>query len=106
MGVTNSPVNTGTPIPPEHKKVGPIAAVLVVVLLIIVAALYFFALSLNKTPKTESVMTGTSAATNADTGTAPVTDQSVAPVNSTADDPQSLSNDLEMSTSGTENLDF
>lgn len=82
---------------PEHKKVGPIVAVLVVVLVLIIGALYIFASRMNQTQ-----IDNTSAAT-AMTETQQTT---VTPVTSTSDDVSSIEADLNMSVDGLDAQNF
>ena len=87
----HSPVNN------NHKRVGPIIAILVIVLVLIIAALYLFASRINQQiipNNTESSVTDTSAVNN-ETATV---NQSVQEITNTSDDLQSLQDDLNAST--------
>lgn len=77
---------------PEHKKVGPIIAVLVIVLVLIIGALYLFASRINQ----EQVPTDTSVASG-NTVAAP---QTVQPVTNKADDVSAIEADLNASSKG------
>ena len=81
------PVSTA----PEHKKVGPIIAILIIVLVLIVGALYLFASRINQeqAPVDSSVAAGDTAAP-----------QTVTPVTNSADDVSSLESDLNASSKG------
>ena len=70
-----------------HKKVGPIIATLVIVLILIIGALYIFASRMNQQVLPSDATTDTT------TGV-------VKPVTNTADDVNSLKNDLDSSASG------
>jgi cytoskeletal protein RodZ len=96
--------------PHEHKKIGPIVAILVIVLVLVIAAIYIFATQLNhQNPPTD---TGSLAANPSSMTTSPVSDSSsatvpaatatptVTPITNTKDDVQSLQNDLNNSTTG------
>jgi hypothetical protein len=78
----------------SEKKVGPIVATLIIVLVLIIAALYLFASKVSQ----PAVPTDTTAATNDSTLPA-------ATPNS-ADDINSLQNDLDNSTNGLDNQNF
>ena len=70
-----------------HKKVGPIIATLVIVLILIIGALYIFASRMNQQVLPSDATTDTTAGV-------------VKPVTNTADDINSLKNDLYSSASG------
>lgn len=89
---TAAPVTT-----PEHKKIGPIIAILTIVLVLIIAALYLFAASLNKPPIDADMGTPASMTTEV---------QSVAPVTNTSDDVTSIEADLNASTDGLDSSNF
>ncbi len=94
----NSPMPSG-----EHKKVGPIIAILVIVLVLIVAALYMFASKINKsTPVPQQPVTSV---VEQASNTAAAT-QSVQPVTNTADDIESIQKDLNSSTNGLDSQNF
>ncbi|GEM_PF-497665 len=89
----------------SHKKVGPIVATLVVILVIIIAAIYIFASKVNKQPlpnDNQTVGTVQNSQPIAPQTNQPVSasTDSVAPINNSADDLQSLQNDLNNSTVG------
>ncbi|MFA6458838.1 MAG: hypothetical protein WCV79_00330 [Candidatus Paceibacterota bacterium] len=104
----NQPVNPTLPIsnmtPTSHKKVGPIVAILVIVLVLIVAALYLFASKLNKQPVMLENTNGTESAFIAEENSSPM--PVVSPVTGTADDPDSLSNDLNAGAQAESNFAF
>ncbi|MEA2715467.1 MAG: hypothetical protein QOG91_495 [Candidatus Parcubacteria bacterium] len=82
----------------ERKQVGPIITALVVILILIIAGLYFFATKINQQPAptdTDTIAAGESTATD-----------TVPEVSNSADDPQSLQNDLDKSTSGLDAQNF
>lgn len=83
----------------ERKQVGPIIVTLVVVLVLIIAGLYIFASQLNREPVPDAESDAVAAQN-------PAAAQSVPEVFSTADDPQSIQNDLDRSTSGLEGQNF
>ncbi len=80
------------------KKVGPIIMSSVVVLVIIAVSIYFFA-----SRAEHSSVTAPTKQTGASTTT---TVQTVKPITNTADDPQSLQNDLNNSTTGLDSQNF
>lgn len=84
----------------EHKKIGPIVAILVIVLVLVVAALYLFASKINKQTVTPPVTSATPTQSTA------ATIESVQAVTNTADDVDSLQKDLETSTNGLDNQNF
>ena len=88
------------PMPAEHKKIGPIIAILIIVLILVIGALYLFASRINQqqAPVNTSVA-NTSAQTSAST-------QSVQPVTNTSDDVNALQADLNVSTAGLDNQNF
>jgi hypothetical protein len=91
-------VASGVPTTSNHKKVGPIIAVLAVLLVLVIFGLYLAASSINKQIPTD------------DTGL-PLDNsvqamQTVIPVTNTADDPSSLQKDLDASLNGIDNLQF
>ena len=87
------PQQTPPMMAPEHKKVGPIVAILVVALVLIVGALYIFASRMNQQPTD-----GTS-----DTAS---TQTSVQPVTNSADDVNSTEADLNTSVNGLDSQNF
>ena len=101
-------VTEETPITPtyttasKHKKVGPIIAVLVIVFILVIAALYLFASRLNDTQA--PLDTSQVAATNTVDDT--ISLETVTPITNTADDPQSLQNDLDAATQGIDSQNF
>ena len=92
--------NNQTTQPVEHKKIGPIVVTLVVVLVLIIVALYIFASKIGQREDSEM--------TDAATTTAPVAQQpqAIPVVTNTADDPQSLKNDLDTSIKGLDSQNF
>ena len=104
-----APVTTSMPAATssEHKKVGPIIAILVIVIVLIAAAIYLFASRVNK----EQPVPSTTAMTN-DTTPNDVPDnsaavqQSVAPVTNTSDDVNTIQADLNASTNGLDGQNF
>jgi Tfp pilus assembly protein PilN len=82
----NNPVNT---MAPGHKRVGPIVVSLVVVLVLVIVVLYIFASRINQSATGDTLPTDQI-----------VTTTEVKTVTSTADDVQSLSNDLNASVQG------
>src|SRR5690242_16756626 len=86
----------GRPMPANgQKKVGPIIATLVIVLILIIAALYLFASRINQPSLPSDTSTDSASAS-----------QSVQPVTGTSDDPHSLQNDLNNSTTGLDKQNF
>lgn len=90
--------NNQTGQPMEHKKVGPIVVTLVVVLVLVIVGLYIFA---SKISQQTVDMTNS----NSDTQTV-VQTQTISTVTSTADDVQSLQNDLGASVNGIDSQTF
>lgn len=90
----------GTSMGNGHRKVGPIVATLIIVLVLIIAALYLFASRLNQ----QAAPADTTATSEVDL-TATAT-QSVQPITNTANDPQSLQNDLNKATNGLDSQNF
>ena len=97
-----SPVNN------NHKKVGPIIAILVIVLVLIIAALYLFASRINQQttpintenpPVTKTVISNNEAAATTATQSVPI-------ITNTSDDLQSMQNDLDASMNGLDNQNF
>ena len=82
-----------------HKKVGPIVATLVIILILIIAALYLFASRVNQQPIPTDTASVAVDSSSTDT-------QTVAPINNSADDPQSLQNDLNSATNGVSSQNF
>lgn len=103
------PQNSQAPInvmPTQHKKVGPIIAILVIVLVLIIGALYLFASRINQQ---QTPVDNTVADTNTNTPTAPaavVEPQTVQPVVNKADDVNALQADLNSATNGLGNQNF
>ena len=91
--------NNQTTAPVEHKKVGPIVVTLVVVLILVIVALYIFASKISQPNPADTAETETVATTT-------VSQQQVPTVTNTADDPQSLKNDLDTSVSGLDTQNF
>ncbi len=117
---TNQTINTGptnmNPAPSmnsmpvnNHKKMGPIVAIIVVVLALIVAAVYIFSSKSSysvdsyKETYTAPVDTLNKMDTTSYTET---TSQSVTPITSQSNDPQSLENDINASTNGLDEQNF
>jgi hypothetical protein len=95
----NSPnTSGGTTTPTLNKKIGPIVATLVVIILVVIAALYLFGSYMNKQPASTSL--------NANNIDAAIADETVPTVTNTADDPQSLQNDLDTATAGVDTQTF
>ncbi len=95
-----APVNS---MPIEHKKVGPIIAILVIVLILIIGALYLFASRINQ--QQQVPVDNTIANNNANTP-AVVEPQTVQPVVNKADDVNTLQADLNSATNGLNNQNF
>jgi len=91
--------NNQAPILPEHKKIGPIIMTLVIALVLIIVALYIFASKIGRQVKSDSNIY-----TNATTTI--VQPQEVPVVTNTADDTQSLKNDLNTSVQGLDSQNF
>lgn len=88
------------------KKVGPIVAILVIVLILIIAAVYLFASKLNKN---EAPIENTAAPLVQNQVTTEQTanlQETVPPVTNTADDPDTLSKDLNSATAGLDSQGF
>ena len=84
--------------PVEHKKVGPIIAVLIIVLILVIGALYLFASNINqKSVPSDSTVAGTDQ-TTAPTGVQAITNNS--------DEVDSLQADLNASTQGLDGQSF
>jgi uncharacterized protein HemX len=92
---------------PEHKKVGPIVAVLVIVLVLIIGALYLFASQMNN--EQAPIDTSVAAQMTPSTETSselPAPTATVQPVTNTADDLSSLEADLNTSAKGLDTQSF
>ena len=87
----------------DHKKFGPILAVLVLVLVLIAGALYMFGSSMNKDGGAATNTPSNSADAEAE---AIISSQSVPVVTGTQDDPQSLADDLDTATAGLDEQGF
>ena len=88
--------------PTSSNKVGPIIAIFVVVIIIIAVILYFVGSNSNKQVPPPAVNTSV-ATQQADVNQAA---SSVQPITNSADDIQSLQNDLNNSTAGVDNQNF
>ena len=89
-----------SPMPVEHKKVGPIIAILIIVLILVIGALYLLASKVNQ----QQIPAPTdNAAVNS---AASATPMEVQPVTSKADDMSSLQADLDASTQGLDAQNF
>ncbi|MFA6295283.1 MAG: hypothetical protein WC666_02565 [Candidatus Paceibacterota bacterium] len=100
-----SPVTSPATNISKPKKVGPIIVALIVVLILVIVALYTFASSINK----ETVPVYDTSAINVpanENQAAVVTPEVVTPVTNTADDLQSLQNDLDASIKGVDSQTF
>ena len=95
--MNTAPVSSTPKIAPEHKKVGPIVAILAVVLILVIGALYIFASKVNQ----NAVPTDSS--TTAQDQSAP---QEVQPVTNKSDDADSLQADLNVATQGLDGQNF
>lgn len=106
----NNPYVSPTPVsaPPSnnnsHKKAWPMIAILVVVLVLVVAALYLFASGSNDQAVVPEGDGGAIAEEQG--GTVAGETQSVQPVTNTADDTQSLEQDLNSAIEGLETQNF
>ena len=87
--------------PDEHKKIGPIVAILIIIFVLIIAGLYFFASHINR----QTVDTTNGMQIQTPDVTANSTSE-VQPVTNKSDDLQSLNNDLNKSTQGLDNQNF
>lgn len=105
MDTQQSPVSFQSTPTPEHKKIGPIIAVLVIILVLVIGALYIFASSVNKqsVPVDNTIATDTSDPAQAD-NTTPAPE--VKPITNQADDVSSLEADLNASTKGLDGQNF
>ena len=107
-----APVSPGMTPAPEHKKVGPIVAVLVIVIVLVIGAIYLFASNMNRaTPASYTDQNSVSQLenrTNSQVDTTPTQspEKSVAPVTNTSNDTASLEADLSASTDGLDSQDF
>ncbi len=103
--LTQQPQNSPAPangMPIEHKKVGPIIAILVIVLILIIGALYLFASRINQ----QQVPVDNTVANNNANTPAVVEPQTVQPVVNKADDVNTLQADLNSATNGLNNQNF
>ena len=89
----STPITAGMP---EHKKIGPIVAILVIVLVLIIGAIYLFASNINQN-------SGANSSTSLQTPSQTQTQQVPAMRN---DDVSSLQTDLNASTNGVSNDSF
>lgn len=90
-GINQSAIN------PDHKKVGPIIAILIIVLVLIFAALYLFATKLNQPALP------TDGSSTADTIQQ---DETVSSINNSSDDTSSIQLDLKASVNGVDSQNF
>ncbi len=101
------PYQAPAPTAPEHKKVGPIIAILIIILVLIIGALYLFASRINteQAPVDSSVAASDTAMPlqNNASNSAPST---VQPVTGTSDDLGSLEADLKTSAGGIDSQNF
>lgn len=90
---------------PEHKKVGPIIAVLIIVLVLVIGALYLFASRINEeqAPVDSSVATESTPSTAVSNSSS---QQTVTPITNNSDDVDSLEADLNTSVKGLDNQNF
>lgn len=86
---------------PEHKKVGPIIAILIIILVLIIGALYLFASRINQEQVPADSTVAASSASNST-----LSDTSVQAVTNTSDDVGSLEADLNASTKGLDGQNF
>jgi hypothetical protein len=89
-----------TPVP-EHKKVGPIIAILIIILVLIIGALYLFASRINQ----EQVPVDSAVAASSASNTTQ-SDTTVQPVTNKSDDVGSLEADLNASAKGLDGQNF
>jgi len=103
----NSPSAPYTPVENDHKKIGPIIAILIIVFVLIIAALYLFASKYSKYDERPRNIIPEN--------TAPITKNieanvnnlpSVKTITNTSDELQDLQNDLNSSTNGLDNQNF
>lgn len=101
------PYQAPAPTAPEHKKVGPIIAILIIILVLIIGALYLFASRINteQTPVDSSVAANNTAAPSQNDASNN-TSTTIQPVTGTSDDIGSLEADLNASASGLDNQNF
>ena len=90
---------------PQHKKVGPIIAILIIVLVLIIGALYLFASRINEEQPVNEQTVATDSTQPASNSSAE-SQQTVKPITNNADDISSLQNDLNDSTKGLDNQNF
>jgi cytoskeletal protein RodZ len=109
---TTPPVSPIMTPAPEHKKIGPIVAVLVIVIVLVIGAIYLFASNMNRATPTNYIDSGITQQQDTSTNTsdsvtpAPAEPRSVAPVTNTSNDTASLEADLDASTNGLDSQDF
>lgn len=108
--VTHTIINTSGS---GQKKVGPIIAALVIVLVLVIVALYVFssrindqALPVNGTAKTNAPISTVSTIPGNENQAAAITTIEVKSVTNTADDLNSLQNDLNAATQGVDTQNF
>lgn len=97
MDPQQPPVSFQSTPTPEHKKIGPIIAILVIILVLVIGALYIFASNINK----QSAPIDSIGQTNG----SPVVSE-VKPITNQADDIDSLEADLNASTKGLDGQNF
>jgi preprotein translocase subunit SecF len=95
--------NNKTTLAGGNKRVGPIVVTLIVVLILVIIGLYIFATKIG--PPDISYMTDQTSSTTAQVQTVQ-TAATVQPITNTADDVQSLRNDLKTSTNGVDSQNF
>lgn len=92
---------TSTPVAHEHRKVGPIVAILVIIIVLVAAAIYLFASRTNKEPATDMANQATQGQTQDQQASASVT-----PVTNSSDDVGSIEADLNASVNGLDEQNF
>ncbi len=88
--------------PAEHKRVGPIVAILTIVLILVIGAIWLFASRMNKEQPTED----TNMVNNSMDTSASAEPETITPVTNTADDVDSINADLNASTKGLDGQNF
>jgi len=122
MNVAGQNIAPDAPMPgtehSEHKKIGPIVAILVIVLVLVLAAIYIFANRLNEqhmptdtsslaaNPGNDVTTIDSTVSASASPSPSSTVMPTVAPVTNTKDDVQSLQTDLNASTNGLDAQNF
>jgi hypothetical protein len=99
-----APAYTPTPVSGDHRKIGPVVAILVIVVVLIAAAIYLFASRVNTNIPSPQTNNQTSFSIDDDQSAA--ADGSVTPITNSSDDVGDLQADLDASVRGLDDQNF